>query len=441
VWRSRADPPPFGDVEAGTPEAAQQALDFTLYHFGLHTWSIFGLPALGFAFFAYRRGLPMRVSSVLHPLLGDRIHGPIGNAIDIMAVLGTLFGVATSLGLGTLQINGGLSHLAGVEQSLPVQIGLIAGITALALTSVVLGLDKGIRRLSSFNILLAVFLLVFVLVAGPTLFLLRAMVESTGSYLTNLPQLAFWADALGDTGWQGDWTVFYWAWTITWAPFVGIFIARISRGRTIRQFVLGVLFLPTAFTLVWFTTFGFGAIDLDMRLGGTISELLLADDDNVPISLFVFLENFPLAQVVSGLAVLIVVIFFTTSSDSASFVIDMLASSDVTDEAPVRQRVFWAISEGVVAATLLSVGGLVALQEVITVLGLPFFVLGLLIIYSLVRGVRQDRTMAPQRIEVPRRPDVPSRAEATRPTDASGPQDAPREADVTRGSDAPRGRT
>lgn len=422
-----ADPPPFGDVEAGTPEAAKQALDFTLYHFGLHTWSIFGLPALGFAFFAYRRGLPMRVSSVLHPLLGDRIYGPIGNAIDILAVLGTLFGVATSLGLGTLQINGGLNHLAEVDQALPVQVGLIAAITGLAMTSVVLGLDKGIRRLSSFNILLAVFLLLFVLVTGPTLFLLRATVESTGSYLTNLPQLAFWADALGDTGWQGDWTVFYWAWTITWAPFVGIFIARISKGRTIRQFVLGVLFLPTAFTLVWFTTFGFGAIDLDTRLGGSISELLLADEDNVPISLFVFLENFPLATVISWIAVLIVVIFFTTSSDSASFVIDMLASSDVTDIAPVRQRVFWAVSEGVVAATLLSVGGLEALQEVITVFGLPFFVLGLLIIYSLLRGVREDQAMSRESIELPRRPDVPTEQGASHGADASRTADVPRE--------------
>jgi choline/glycine/proline betaine transport protein len=389
-----AEPPPLGDVEPRSTAAAEQAMNFTLYHFGLHTWAIFGLPALGFAFFTYRRGLPMRVSSVLHPILGDRIYGPIGNAVDILAVLGTLFGVATSLGLGTLQVNGGISFLTDVEESLSVQVALIAGITVLAVISVAAGLDKGIRRLSNVNIAMAVGLLVFVLAFGPTLLVLRGMVESTGSYLVELPRLAFWTDALTDSGWQNTWTAFYWAWTITWAPFVGIFIARISKGRTVREFVLGVLLLPTAFTIAWFTTFGFSAMDIDLRGGGELSEAITADADNVPASLFMFLENFPIAPVVSGLAVLIVVIFFTTSSDSASFVIDMLASSDVTDNPPTRQRVFWAIAEGAVAATLLAAGGLEALQEIITVLGFPFFILGLVIIYSLIRGVRQESRMA-----------------------------------------------
>jgi choline/glycine/proline betaine transport protein len=385
-----AEPPPLGDVEPRSTAAAQQAMNFTLYHFGLHTWSIFGLPALGFAFFAYRRGLPMRVSSVLYPILGDRIYGPVGNAVDILAVLGTLFGVATSLGLGTLQVNGGISFLTDVGETLGVQVALIAGITVIAVISVAAGLDKGIRRLSNVNIAMAVGLLVFVLAFGPTLLILRGMVESTGSYLVELPRLAFWTDAMTDSGWQNTWTAFYWAWTITWAPFVGIFIARISKGRTIREFVLGVLFLPTAFTIAWFTTFGFSAMDIDLRGGGELSEAITADADNVPASLFMFLENFPIAPVVSGLAVLIVVIFFTTSSDSASFVIDMLASSDVTDDPPVRQRVFWALAEGAVAATLLAAGGLEALQEIITVLGFPFFILGLVIIYSLIKGVKQE---------------------------------------------------
>jgi choline/glycine/proline betaine transport protein len=331
---------------------------------------------------------------VLHPILGDRIYGPIGNAVDILAVLGTLFGVATSLGLGTLQVNGGISFLTDVEESLSVQVALIAGITVLAVISVAAGLDKGIRRLSNVNIAMAVALLVFVMAFGPTLLVLRGMVESTGSYLVELPRLAFWTDALTDSGWQNTWTAFYWAWTITWAPFVGIFIARISKGRTVREFVLGVLLLPTAFTIAWFTTFGFSAMDIDLRGGGELSEAITADADNVPASLFMFLENFPIAPVVSGLAVLIVVIFFTTSSDSASFVIDMLASSDVTDNPPTRQRVFWAIAEGAVAATLLAAGGLEALQEIITVLGFPFFILVLVIIYSLIRGVRQESRMA-----------------------------------------------
>ncbi len=404
-----ADPPPYGDVEPRTQAAAEQAMNFTLYHFGLHTWSIFALPALGFAFFTYRRGLPMRVSSVLYPILGERIYGRIGHTIDVVAVLGTLFGVATSLGLGTLQVNAGISYLTGLEEGLTAQVTLIAIITAIAVVSVALGLDKGIRRLSNVNITMAVGLLIFVLATGPTLLLLRAVVESTGNYLTDLPRLAFWTDALDNTGWQNTWTAFYWAWTITWAPFVGIFIARISKGRTIREFVLGVLALPTAFTILWFTTFGYAAIDLDLRQGGELSETITADPDNVPTSLFMFLENFPLAGVVSVIAVLIVVIFFTTSSDSASFVIDMLCSSDVTDDPPTRQRVFWAIAEGAVAATLLAAGGLEALQEIITVLGFPFFILGLVIIYSLVRGVTQDTKRARETVELPRRPDVPVR--------------------------------
>ena len=402
-----AEPPPMGDVQPRTGAAAEQAMNFTLYHFGLHTWSIFALPALGFAFFSYRRGLPMRVSSVLHPLLGDRIHGRIGHAVDIVAVLGTLFGVATSLGLGTLQINGGLNYLTGIGEELSAQVAIIASITVIAVVSVALGLDKGIRRLSNANIVMAIALLVFVLAFGPTLLLLRAMVESTGNYLTDLPRLAFWTDALANTGWQNTWTAFYWAWTITWAPFVGIFIARISKGRTIREFVLGVLFLPTAFTVIWFTTFGYSAIDLDLQQGGQLSETITADTDNVPASLFMFLENFPAAGLVSMLAVLIVVIFFTTSSDSASFVIDMLCSSDVSDAPPTRQRVFWAVAEGAVAATLLAAGGLEALQEIITVLGFPFFILGLLVIYSLARGATADTRQARRTVEIPRRPDVP----------------------------------
>ncbi|MFA9428810.1 BCCT family transporter [Egicoccus sp. AB-alg2] len=398
--------PPLGDVEPRSLDAATEAMSFTLYHFGLHTWSIFGLPALGFAYMAYRRGLPMRVSSVLHPLLGDRVRGPVGWAIDTLAVLGTLFGVAVSLGLGTLQINSGLAYLTPLDEGLTVQMGLIALVTAVAVVSVALGLDRGIRRLSNLNIGLAVTLLVFVVVFGPTLLMLRGIVESTGNYLTSLPFLAFWTDALEDTGWQRNWTVFYWAWTITWAPFVGIFIARISKGRTIKEFVLGVLFLPTAFTIIWFASFGLAAIDLDLTQDGAISDAVV---DDVPVSLFVFLENFPLAGIVSGLAVLIVVIFFTTSSDSASLVVDMLCSSDVDDDPPTRQRVFWAVVEGAVAATLLAIGGLEALQDVITVLGFPFFVLGLVIIWSLLRALRSE-PLDPTGPRRRRRADAPDRA-------------------------------
>jgi choline/glycine/proline betaine transport protein len=266
-------------------------------------------------------------------------------------------------------------------------VSLLAGITVVAVISVALGLDAGIRRLSTINIVMAVGLMIFVLFAGPTVMLLRGIVESTGHYLDRLPQLAFWNDTFRATGWQGSWTVFYWAWTITWAPFVGIFIARISRGRTIREFVLGLLLSPTLFTIIWFSIFGITAIDLDLATGGAIGAAVA---ENVPQALFLLLENFPWSMAISALSVLIVVIFFTTSADSAALVIDMLASSDVTDDPPTRQRVFWAISLGVVAATLLATGGLDALQQTITVIGMPFFLLGMVIVYSIARGLGED---------------------------------------------------
>src|SRR5690625_770604 len=238
--------PPQGNVQPETVQAAEQAMGYTLYHFGLHTWTIFCLPALAFAYFIYKRGLPVRVSSIFQPFLGDRINGPIGRAIDITAVMGTLFGVAVSLGLGTLQINSGLSALFGVPESKLSQLVIIAVITAIAVTSVALGLEKGVRRLSNINIVMAVALIVFIMATGAPLYLIRGIIESVGTYAQWLVPLSFWNDTFGHSDWQGNWTVFYWAWTITWSPFVGIFIARISKGRTIRQFVFGVLGLPTA---------------------------------------------------------------------------------------------------------------------------------------------------------------------------------------------------
>jgi choline/glycine/proline betaine transport protein len=386
--------PPLNGVAPQSVDAANQALAFSLYHFGFHTWAIFCLPALAFAYFAYRRGLPFRVSSLFHPLLGDRINGPIGKALDITAVLGTLFGVAVSIGLGTLQINSGLNTLFGVPVGALPQVLIIAVVTTIATISVALGLDKGIKRLSNINIGVAIALMLFVLVTGSTVFLLRGIIETAGTYLSSLVPLAFWNDTFAEPswGWQGDWTVFYWAWTITWAPFVGIFIARISKGRTIRQFVLGVLGLPTAFTLVWFSIFGLSAIDIERNRGGGLVDEVVGQGD-IPGALFAFLENFPLTTVMSALAVLIVVIFFTTSSDSASLVVDMLCSG-VRENPPVGQRVFWALTEGVVAATLIAAtveaAALDALEQVITVLGLPFFVIAFLTMYCLVRALRED---------------------------------------------------
>ncbi|MGW5879137.1 BCCT family transporter [Nocardiopsis terrae] len=382
--------PPQGNVEPGTVQAAEQAMGFTLYHFGLHTWTIFCLPALAFAYFVYRKGLPFRVSSIFYPFLGERINGPFGRLIDIFAVLGTLFGVAVTIGLGTMQINSGLNTLFGIEESRLTQIILISVITLIAVISVMTGLDTGIKWLSSINIVMAVGLLLFVFFAGSSLFLAKGVIETTGIYLEWLIPLSFWNDAFGNTGWQGTWTVFYWAWTITWSPFVGIFIARISKGRTIREFVLGVLGLPTAFSIVWFSVFGLSSFDIEMNQGGGLVEEVV-DQGDIPGALFAFLTHYPLTTLLSVIAIVIVVIFFTTSSDSASLVVDMLCSG--TSESPTRQRVFWGITEGVVAATVLTAsgeGGLDALQQTIIVFGLPFFVIGFFMMAALVKSLQAE---------------------------------------------------
>ncbi|GGC65202.1 BCCT family transporter [Hoyosella rhizosphaerae] len=388
--------PPMRDVEPQTADAAREALTFTMYHFALHTWTIFTLPALAFAYFGFKRKLPLRVSSIFHPMLGDRINGPIGRSIDILAVVGTIFGVSVSIGLGTLQVNSGLSRLIGIPENIFTQLLILGVITTIAVISVSLGLDKGIKWLSNINISMAILLLIFVIVVGPTLFLLRGTIEATGTYLSSLVELAFWTDTFGDTGWQGGWTVFYWAWTITWAPFVGIFIARISQGRTIRQFVLGVLMLPTSFSVLWFGVFGLASFDIEFNRGGGLVEEVVEQGD-IPGALFAFLQNYPFATAMSLFAIIIVVIFFTTSMDSASLVTDMLCTGE-DETGPVRQRVFWAITTGVIAGTLLSVGGgsgLDALQQVIIVVGLPFFIIAFLMMYNLWRALRHDVTPPP----------------------------------------------
>jgi choline/glycine/proline betaine transport protein len=383
--------PPRPGVEPESMEAAQEAMGFTLYHFGLHTWTIFTLPALAFGYFMYKRNLPPRVSSMFQPVLGERIHGPIGRAIDILAIVGTLFGVAVSIGLGTMQINSGLARLFGISESALSQILIITAVTIVASISVALGLDRGIKRLSNTNILIAIALLIFILVSGPTIMMLRGTVESVGIYLSMLPALAFWNDTLADTGWQSSWTVFYWAWTITWSPFVGIFIARISRGRTIRQFVAGVLGLPTLFSVIWFGIFGMGVFNIQLNGDGGLVEAVVEEGD-IPGAMFVFLENFPFSSVTSAVGVLVVVLFFITSIDSAALVMDTMGSGH-EEESPVFQRVFWVLAIGLIAAILLTATGatgLTALQNTAIIIGLPFFVLGYIMIYSLLRALRED---------------------------------------------------
>ncbi|MGD8177108.1 BCCT family transporter [Marinimicrobium sp. ARAG 43.8] len=378
--------PPLASVEGYTSDAAKLAINISMFHYGLHTWTIFTLPALAIGYFAYRQGLPMRISSVFYPVLGDRVCGPIGWAIDIVALLGTLFGVAVSVALGTLQLNTGLNYLFDVPKGQLQELVIVAVITLVASTSVALGLDKGIKRLSEFNIVLALLILLFVAIAGPTLFIVSGTVQNFGGYLQNLPWLSFWTEAYSDGNWQRQWTVFYFAWTISWAPYVGIFIARISKGRTIRQFVFGALGAPLIFTLVWFSVFGLAAIDLDMNHGRNIAAQVRADESE---ALFSFLSQFPLATLVSAVAVIVIVVFLTTSADSAALVVDLLSRRD---DQPSRtaQRVFWTLLLGLVAATLLLGGGLDALKNVITSLGFPFCVLLVFMAYSLTRALHAD---------------------------------------------------
>lgn len=391
--------PPRAGVEPYSAQAATEAMNFALYHLGLHTWAIFCLPGLAFAYFIHRYELPVRVSSVFYPLLKDGIYGPIGRAIDILALLGTLFGVAVSVGLGTSQIGAGLNALYGWDNDTTLQVVIIIVLTTVAVCSIVAGLDKGVKLLSNINIAMAIGMMIFVLLTGGmVVFLVREIFESLGNYLTELPKLMLWNDSLANVtkedgwGWQRGWTVFYWAWTVTWAPFMGIFLARISKGRTVREFILGVLFAPTTFTLVWFVVFGWSAMRLD-GIGGSGGELSAAVAESVPLAMFAFFENYPMTQIVQGLAVLIVGIFFATSSDSASLVVDMLCTGDGSP-GPVRQRIFWGASEGILAALLIVLAGdkgLEALQQVITVVGLPMFTLMFVAGIAFIVALKKER--------------------------------------------------
>ena len=374
---------PFSDTP-GSAEAARRAMDLTFLHWGLHPWSVYALVGLSLAFFSFNKGYPLTIRSAFVPLLGDKVNGPLGYAIDISATVATLFGVATSLGVGVQQVNAGLFHIFGVPQTTTVQLLLICGITLIATYSVVRGLDAGIRKLSEINIALALALMFFVLLLGPTLFILNALVENIGIYLQNFMQLSTWNETYENSSWQNGWTVFYWGWWIGWSPFVGMFIARISKGRTIREFIAGVLLVPTLVTFVWITVFGNSALFIDMFGGGGIAK---AVQENVPVSLFVLLEHFPFSSVTSVLGIVVVITFFVTSSDSGSLVIDIITANGNQDP-PIPQRVFWALTEGAVAAALLYGGGLIALQTATIASGLPFGVILLFMVYSLFKGLK-----------------------------------------------------
>ncbi|MDX7987276.1 BCCT family transporter [Xenorhabdus sp. 12] len=379
--------PPVGTPES--IEAAKQAMKLTFFHWGLHAWAIYAIVALILAFFSYRHGLPLTLRSALYPIIGDKIYGPIGHAVDIFAVIGTVFGVATSLGYGVLQVNAGLNHLFDLPINGAVQVVLIVIITALATLSVVSGLDKGIRILSELNLGLAVLLLILVVALGPTVLLLKSFVENTGGYLSEIVSKTFnlYAYEPKSSNWLGGWTLLYWGWWLSWSPFVGMFIARVSRGRTIREFVTGVLFVPTGFTLMWMTAFGNSAIDLISNKGAKgLAQVVQSD---VSLALFNFLEHFPFPTVLSFIAMAMVVMFFVTSADSGAMVVDTLASGGAK-HTPVWQRIFWAGMMGVVAIALLMAGGLSALQTVTIASALPFSVILLIAIYGLLKALRVD---------------------------------------------------
>ena len=373
-------------AQSGTVDAAQVGMVTTFLHWGFHAWAVYAVVGLALAFFAYNWGLPLTVRSLFYPILGERIYGWIGDVVDTIAVLSTMFGITTVLGLGAGQISAGMNYLFDTPDTIVVKVGIIAFITAIATISVVAGLDGGVKRLSDINIGVAVVLLAFILVVGPTVFIFNGFIQNVGYYLQNLVFLGTWGEAYEGGTWQNTWTVFYWAWWVSWAPFVGIFIARISKGRTVKEFMLGVILVPSIVCFFWFSAFGGTA--LHQALNG-VGDIVSAVDANFATAFFVMVSELPLSGVISFIAVVLIFTFFVTSSDSGSLVIDSITAGG-KDDAPVLQRVFWAIAEGVVAAVLLIGGGLTALQTAVLVLGLPFAVVILFVCYSLYLGLKAE---------------------------------------------------
>ncbi|QIK46520.1 BCCT family transporter [Gordonia hongkongensis] len=393
------NPPEAGGIPGGTDAAANQAMELTLYHWGLHAWAIYVVVGLGLAYMTFRKGRPLSVRWLLEPLLGrERVEGWLGHAVDIVAIVGTLFGVATSLGFGIQQISAGLDYLGWVDVNNWIIVALIIGITGLAIFSVVTGVTKGLRWLSNLNMAVAAALTVFVLLLGSTLFLIQSWVQNIGNYIQAFPDLMLRTAPFTDDGWEGAWTIFYWGWWISWAPFVGMFIARISRGRTIRQFIGGVLIMPTLVSTIWFTVFGDSGILRQMEFG----DMLVDGEVDTNTSLFQLLDTLPMSAISSVVAIVIVVLFFVTSSDSGSLVIDMLATGGKIDT-PKLTRVYWASLQGVAAAVLLLVGGtssLTALQTMSIATAVPFSIVMVLACISLLRAFHYYVAVRPRYVQL-----------------------------------------
>ena len=369
-------------AESGTARAA--GMSAAIFHWGLHAWAIYAVVGLSLAFFCFNRGMPLTLRSAFYPLFGKKVWGPIGHVVDVVGVLATLFGLAVSLGFGSEQIAGGLNYLFGVPTGNPTKVALILGIIGIALVSVVAGLDKGVKRLSELNMGMAAMLWVFVFIAGPTLILLSTIFDAFIDYAMYLPALSGWVGR-EDTAFLHDWTIFYWAWWISWSPFVGMFIARVSYGRTVREFVTWALIIPTVIGVFWMSVFG-----------GTALDQLFADGyrgvaDSVPeLALFKMLEGLPLTTIVSTISVFLIAIFFITSADSGSLVMDMITAGGKMN-APVTQRIFWCVLAGLVAMALMLGGGMASLQSMTISIGLPFGVVLVLMCVGLFRGLREEQ--------------------------------------------------
>ncbi|WP_386079605.1 BCCT family transporter [Vreelandella sp. F11] len=374
---------PLAGAEGNAAGAEALAMAATIFHWGLHPWAIYAVVALSLALFSFNKGLPLSMRSVFYPILGERVWGWPGHLIDILAVFATLFGLATSLGLGATQAAAGLTYLFGAPESDITMILLIIGITMIAIASIVAGVDKGVQLLSKINIAMAAALLFFVIAVGPTLLILTGFFENLWSYAMHLPALS---NPFGreDANFSQGWTAFYWAWWISWSPYVGMFIARVSRGRTVREFLISVLIVPSVVSVLWMTTFGGTAIDQYVSQG-----IEAVRDAGVDLQLFIMLEQLPLSQITSFVAIVLVIVFFVTSSDSGSLVIDSITAGGKVD-APTPQRVFWAIIEGAIAIALLLGGGLTALQTMAVSTGFPFTIILLVACYAIVKGLMSE---------------------------------------------------
>ncbi|PLR89984.1 glycine betaine uptake BCCT transporter [Bacillus sp. T33-2] len=380
--------PPF--IKGQTVEAARTAMRFSFFHWGFHPWAIYAVIGLALAYFQFRKDQPGVISSLLRPILGDKVNGPIGVIVDCVAVFATVFGVATSLGLGAIQISGGLSYtFTGVENKFTTQIIVIGIVTVLFMLSAQTGLNKGIKYLSNLNIFLAVALLIFLLFIGPTNFIMDLFTNTLGSYLQNLPSMSFSLSPFYEKmTWFQDWTIFYWAWWIAWAPFVGTFIARISKGRTIREFLIGVLLVPTIFGALWFSVFGGTGIYLEFFKHKELMEAINIQGSEV--ALFAMFENFPLSNALSIIAIFLISTFFITSADSATFVLGMQTTNGSLNPSN-KVKFVWGIIQSGTAAILLWTGGLEALQRASIIAAFPFTIVMLLVVFSLLKALKKEK--------------------------------------------------